>query len=518
MLTVAPISAQQRNQPRTGGTVVIAGGSDLQSMNSLVNADWWTSEFMLNALFLPLVRHNVDLTYAPALAESWRMVGDTAVIFRIRRDVRWHDGARTSAHDVKFTFDRVKDGATAFPNEDFFERWQSAVVVDSFTIRFSLRQHVDPLMGWTRTAIMPRHLLDSIPPARMRQAAFNRQPVGNGPFRFVSHRPNDRVVFEANPNFSRSLGGRPRLDRVIWRVIPENTAQFTEITTGAVDMVIGARAEQVKQLDARPDMRAILRQSQRYTMITWNGQREPLGDARVRRALTMGLNRPQMIALLRGGFAQPAASPIPPRHWAFDRAVTPLPHDPAGARRLLASAGYVDRDADGIVESPAGKPLELELQIVANNAFNRDIAEMVRSALADIGVKIVPRAIDFAVMIENISKVPRKFDGAFLTFTTDLKIGFTDAFHSKAIDGPFQSASYRNPELDQLLDQADVTTDRARATRLWSRVQRILRDDQPWTFLWWSPDMVVMRERVKGVEMDVRGALITLPRWWVAGN
>lgn len=519
ILTLGTVAPAQQARLRVGGTVVLAGASDLQNMNSLINTDWWTSQFIKNAVFLPLLRFNSDLTYAPALATSWRMLGDTAVLFRIRRDVRWHDGVRTSAYDVAFTFDRLKNEETAFPNTEFFENWQRAQVLDSFTIRFRIKKHVEPLIGWVETAIMPKHLLDSIPPARLRAAAFNKAPVGNGPFRFVSQRANDRWVFEANRSFSPSLGGRPRLDRVIWRVIPENTAQVAEITTGAVDFAITPRAEQVKELARRKDMRAIFRPAQRYTMIIWNGKRPPFNDARVRRALTMALNRKQMIAVLRGGYADIAVSPVPPGHWAFDKALTPLPYDPRAARRLLAAAGYSDRDHDGVVENAAGKPLEVELKVAANNAFNRDVGEMVRAGLSEVGVKVNVRPTDFPIMIKDISEPPRNFDAAFLTFTTDLKLAFSDAFHSRNLEGPFQSASYSNKELDRLLDRADLASNRAEATRIWHRVQRILRDEQPWTFLWWAPDMIVVRNRVRGVRMDVRGALITLPQWWVSrGN
>lgn len=518
LLASAPADAQKTARPHTGGTVVIAGSSDLQSLNSLVNSDAWTTEFINNALFLPLLRFNPNLSYAPALAESWRLIGDTAVLFKLRRDVRWHDGVPTSAYDVAFTFERAKDADTAFPNADFFDSWQSAQVLDSFTIRFRIKPHVEPLIGWALTAIMPKHLLDSIPAARMRQAAFNKHPVGNGPFRFVSQQANDRWVFEANPAFPRALGGRPYLDRVVWRIIPDNNAQVTAITTGEADVALAARAEQVKQLNARSDMRAVLRPSLRYAMITWNGKRPPLGDARVRRALTMGLNRQQIVNVLRGGYAQIATSPVPPAHWAYDKALPPLPYDPAGAKRLLAAAGYMDRDRDGVIESPSGKPLEVELKIAANNAFNRDVAEMVRSNLAEIGVKVLARPTDFPVLIKDISSVDRNFDGAFLMFSTDFRLGFADAFHSKAIEGPFQTASFKNAEMDRLLDRAEVTTNRAEAAKIWQRVQRILRDEQPWTFLWWAPDMIVVRERVKGVDMDVRGALTELPRWWVTSR
>jgi peptide/nickel transport system substrate-binding protein len=487
----------------------------LQSLNSIVNTDAWTREFIEHALFLRLLTLNPDLSYAPQLAQSYQLVGDTAVIFNLRRDVRWHDGRRTTAHDVAFTFERVKNEATASPHVEQFANWNAAQVLDSFRIRFSFQPHVEPLFAWTQLAIMPRHLLVSIPPAGLRQAAFNKRPVGNGPFRFVSQRANDRWVFEANRAFPAALGGRPYLNRIVWRVIPENTAQITEIRTGQVDMILGPRAENVQALDREPTMRAIIRPSNRYNMIVWNGKRPGLSDARVRRALTMALNRTELLKVLRRGYGSIAVSPIPAYHWSFDRALPPLPFDTPGARRLLTAAGWVDRNRDGVRENAAGQPLEIELQVVANNQFNRDLGELVRAQLQRVGVRINVRPIDFSVMIQNITDPARNYDAAYLQMSTDLVLNFHDAFHSSTLDNPFHATAYANPEVDRILEEATVTTDRQRAIQLWRRFQRIMRDDQPMTMTWWSPDLIVVRERLRGVSMDVRGALLTLPRWYV---
>ena len=511
-------STARAQTPRTGGTVVIAGGSDLQTMNSIVNADAWTKEFNENALFLRLITLNRDLTYAPQLAQSWRMIGDSGVVFNIRRDVRWHDGRRTSAHDVAFTFERVKNEETASPHVEQFAQWTRAQVIDSFTIRFTFKPHVEPMFAWSQMAIMPKHLLDSIPAARLRQAAFNKNPVGNGPYRFVSQRPNDRWVFEANRSFPAALGGRPRLDRVIWRVIPDNTAQIAEIRTGQVDMILGPRAENVATLDAEPSMRALIRPSNRYNMITWNGKREGLNDPRVRRALTLSMNRAEMLQVLRKGYGTIAISPIPPFHWAYDRNLQPLPFDTATAKRLLTTAGWVDRNRDGVRENAAGKPLEIELKVTANNQFNRDIGEMIRAQLERVGVKINVRPVDFSVMIQDITSPQRNYDAAYLQMSTDLVLNFHDAFHSSTVNDPFHATAYSNPQVDRILDQVMVTKDRKQAMALWSRFQKIMRDDQPMTMTWWSPDLIVVRERLQGVQMDVRGALVTLPRWHVTRN
>jgi len=505
-------------EPEYGGTLVIASSTDLDAANGLVSTEVLTQEIIRYALFLPLIGYDERLEYEPVLARSWEMIGDTAVVFRLRDDVRWHDGTPTTAYDVAFTFERAKDPATGFANAGYFERWTAVEVVDSFTVRFRIEPHPDPLAGWPFVAIMPRHLLDSIPPERMRQAEFNRKPVGNGPFRFVSQRANDRWVFEANPDFPEALGGRPYLDRVVWRVIPENSAQATELLTGGVDLILGPRAIHLAELDAAPGVRAIVKPSRKYQLIAWNGQRAPFDDARVRRALTLAIDRQEMLTVLRGGYGTLASGPITPAHWAHDSTVSPLPYDPAAARELLEAAGFRDRDGDGILEDAAGRDFSFALTIPAGNEYNRSVAEMVQADLAEVGIRMTVRPLDFAALVAAVTSPARDFDAVVMAWEHDFRLDLADLFHSRALDGPYQWGSYANPELDRLLDEASATADREAARRLWARVQEILRDDQPWTFLYYTPDLFAIRDRVHGVRMDVRGAFTTLPRWWVAAG
>lgn len=500
--------------PVYGGTLVIASSTDLDGANGLVTGEGRTQELLRGALFLTLIRVGPTLEYEPNLAESWEMLGDTAVVFRLRDDVHWHDGPRTTAYDVAFTYERARHPETAFPNASFFDGWGPAEVIDSFTIRFRVEPREDPLAGLPSFVILPRHLLDTIPPARLRTAAFNRNPVGNGPFRFVSQRPNDRWVFEANPNFPEGLGGRPYLDRVVWRVIPDAQAQVTELRAGTVDLVYGVRADQLAELDARPDLRAVVRPTRKYQFIGWNTRRWPLGDPRVRRALSLAIDRETMLHALRGGYGQLAIGPIEPSHWAFADDLEPLPHDPDAARALLAEAGFADRDGDGVLEDATGAEFSISLH-TPNTEYNRNVAEKVQSDLARVGVRLEVRLLDFATVIGDVFSDRRAFDAVILAWEAGLRPGeLRDLFHSARLDGQFQISSYANPEVDRIIDEASRITERAAAAPLWRRLQEILRDEQPWTFLYYTPDLYVVNERVRGVTMNVHGTFETLARWW----
>lgn len=506
------------NAPSFGGTLVVAASADLDFANSLVSREAYTQDLIQNILFLPLLRYDPALGYEPRLARSWEVIGDTVVVFRLRDDVRWHDGVPTTAHDVAFTFERARDPATAFAHSRDFQFWRTAEVVDSFTIRFEIEPHPDPLASWPQLAIMPRHLLDTIPPERLRLAAFNRRPVGNGPFRFVSATANDRWIFAANDSFPEELGGRPYLDRFVWRVIPESAARRTELLTGGVDLALGVAGRDLIALRQTPGVRAVIRPSRKYQALIWNGKRKPFDDPRVRRALTHAIDRQELLDALRGGYGELGIGPVFPGHWAFDSTLAPLPFDTAAARALLAEAGFEDRNGDGRLDDPAGKPFEFELSVPAGNEYSRNVAEVVQAQLARIGVGVKIQLLEFGVLTGRITAPERRFDAVFLGWESGFQLGHLNGlFHSAALSGPFQFASYRNPVVDSILDEVDGL-ERAEALPLWRRFQEIFVEEQPWTILYYVPDLAAVSETVQGVEPDIRGYFVGVPRWWKRGG
>jgi peptide/nickel transport system substrate-binding protein len=511
-------ATSDRDPSRYGGTIVVANNSDIENMNPLVSMDRYTQEVNRYLLFLPLIRYDAELDYEPVLAERWELLGDTGVVFHLRRDVRWHDGQLTTARDVVFTYERATDPQTAFPNASYFQHWTGVEAPDSFTVRFSFTPHLDPLGVLPFLPIVPAHLLDSIPAANMRQAAFNKRPVGNGPFRFVEHRTNDRTIFVANPDFPESLGGRPYIERIVYRPIPDATAQIAELTAGSADMILTPRAAEYPGLVERPGIRGIQRPGRQGANVMWNGRVPPLDDPNVRRALTHAMDRPTILQTLRAGYGELAVGPIGPYHWSYNGGVTPVPFSRDSAIALLDAADIVDRNGDGIRDLPNGRPFQIELKMPAGSAINRDMAEMIRSQLAEVGVRVTTQPTDGAVLFQDITGARRNFQAVIMGWESDFRVNLRDAFHSDAYDGIYQSASYRNPRVDLLIDSVSRTVRREDATPVYTELQRILRDEQPWTFLYYYPDLVLVRDRLQGVEMDIRGAFTNITRWYVTAE
>lgn len=512
---------------RYGGTAVVGNISEIpDGMNSLVSSDYVANQHQVFVNLMTLIRFSDDIEPVPYLATSWEVSDDVdELTFRLRDDVFWHDGEKTTAYDVAFTYLRATDPETAFPNSaqwDHYVRGPDGVeVVDSFTVTLRLRPHAEFLDVWRSTAILPRHLLEGVPAVELRQHPYgSRCPVGNGPFRFVEHRQDDRWVFAANPAFPEELGGRPYLDRYVYRVIPEQTTLLTELLTGGIDVYIAPRPDQVAAIQESDSLTLLHFPFRDYVFVGWNSRRPQLADARVRRAITMATNRQEIVDALLSGYGQIANAGIPPFHWAYDPSLAEaLPYDPEAARALLDEAGWSDRDGDGVRENAEGLPLAISIKYNQGNQQRQDIAEIMQAQLAHVGIAVTPQVVEWATLLSQINTPDlRDFDGVVMAWVNEFKVDDSDLFHSRKIDEPVAWAGLRDERMDQILDTLPLISDREDAIPYFREYQRRLLEVQPFTYFFFRERLEGLHQRLRDVRMDVRGEWVNLKDWWVPGD
>ncbi|HYH79828.1 MAG TPA: ABC transporter substrate-binding protein, partial [Longimicrobium sp.] len=511
-------AAAAAGPPQTGGMAVLAVTSDFQAFNPVVNTHATTDDVIRFMLFTPLIQYDARLNPVPWLAQRWEL-SDTAVVFHLRNDVKWHDGRPVTAEDVKFTFDLAKDTTTAsLIGSAYLALVKSATVIDPHTIRFSFTApHAQALddFWW---APIPKHLLESTPGAQLSQAAYNRQPVGSGPFKFTAWKPNETLTLEANTAFPAGLGGRPKLDRVVFRIIPEPTTMVTELVNGTTD-VIGwtLQPDQAAQVQAQPGLTLKHYPSREFTYLAWNGTRAPFNDPAVRRAMGMAIDRASIIKGLMRGFAVPASGMIP--DWSpMSSRTPPPPFDVNGARQALAQAGWVDSDRDGIVEKN-GKPLRFVLMVNTANRTHQDMAQVLQQELKAVGADIEVRTQEFQTMLRQFKS--RDYDAVIANWSLDtFKVDPTPLFSCEQARVPNSAnrTGYCNPQADALMAQGLRGTEPAQVKQTWAQYSQILQQDQPVTFLFWSEDMAGVGPRLQGVEMDARSKLANVKDWWIPAD
>jgi peptide/nickel transport system substrate-binding protein len=510
-----------------GGTAVLGAIGEMpDGMNALVSTNYDGAQAQENVNLMTLVRFNEQLQFVPYLAESWEVNADnTELTFRIRNDVYWHDGTRTSAYDVEFTYLRATDPETAFPNAAYWTRYvtgdQGIDVVDSTTVVVRMQPHAEFLDPWRALPIMPEHLLGDTPPAELRQHPYGMLcPVGNGPFVFERHEDNALWSFTRNPAFPEALGGPPYLERYVFRIIPEMTTLLTELLTGAIDFYEAPGPDQVEQIEESAELEVRDFEFRGYDLVGWNERRPQLADARVRRAITLATNRDEILTVIRRGYGVIANSGVPPFHWAYmPELADSLRYNPEQAAALLDEAGWVDRNGDGVRENEAGDRLEIVIKYNLGNQQREDIAQIMQAQLALVGIAVTPQVVEWGTLLEQInSPEQRDFDGVVIGWVTDFKINDHDLFHSRAIDEPFGWSGTHDPEMDRLIDTLQVVVDRAEALPLWKEYQNRLVAVQPYTYLYHVQRLAGLNRRLQGVTLDARGELASIRDWWIPAD
>ena len=508
---------QQWPEERYGGVAVVGSVADLRGLGISATADVAGSQHQGFVTHMTLVEFDENLQLQPYLAESWEFSEDgTALTFHLRDDVVWHDGVPTTAEDVAFTFRTLSNPASGYPNQSFFQQYlpgeEGVEVLDPHTVRFRFKPHADAMELWRATAIFPAHILGNIPVDSLARHVYGSTcPVGNGPFRFYSRSPGESWTFLANPAFPEGLGGRPPLDRYVYRAIPEHASLMTSLVSGGIDAFVQMLPSQAAQAQAHPDIEFWSFPYPSIFLVVWNSRVPGLSDARVRRALTLGIDRATIIQAVQGGGATLINTGVPPVHWAFDSDLADsLSYDPAGARQLLDEAGWMDRDGDGIREDAAGNRLEIEL-VSNTNDERRDVSEHMRVQLQEIGVALNPIFMDFTAYAARLNELD--FEGAFVTFELGFRIDERDLFHS---EGGWPLSGTSDPELDRYLDTIPLIPDTVEAYPVWQAYQRRILAVQPYTFLYSAHRRDGVNKRIRGVTMDKRGDWASIRRWWIA--
>jgi peptide/nickel transport system substrate-binding protein len=513
-----PPPATGDGAPARGGTVVVGGLGDVLSWNPYLAEDQTTVE-ILSLVYPSLAVEQVDYqdhppSFAPSLATGWELSADgLELTFSLDPRARWSDGVPVTAEDVAFTFRTQRDPDVAWLGSDAKDAILEVAVVDAHTVRFRFdRAYPYQLMDANEGPIIPAHAWGGIPYPQWRDVDWGERVVSAGPFRKASHRPQQELVLERSDGYWRD--GRPYLDRVIWRPMPSRTPLLAQLLTGDIDLVNGLDPADAERVAADPRLRVVGFPDRGYSQIRWNLRRPHLADRRVRRALTMAIDRQAIIDVVYLGRARPSVGPVISAMWAFNRSLQPVAFDPAGARRLLAEAGWVDSDGDGTLDRD-GVELAFELLTNSENDLRQDICLLVEQNLARVGVAARPRFVEWGTMLAL--ETGGDFDAIVSGWIEPTLIDLGPLWHSAPPGEPtLNSVGYANPEVDRLLEAAAEAATFAEQKPLFDRIQALIVDDQPYTFLAETERLVGINARVRGAVINDASPYFNLDEWYVA--
>lgn len=445
----------------------------------------------------PLITLNPDGSIAPRLATEWEFVEPTRLRFTLREGVTFHDGTPFNADAVKFTWDRALF-------DEPIGRWKGLAgpiaaveVVDEYTVDIVTETPYGPLL-LTSTMVYT----GVVSPAAVEQFGdqYGRNPVGTGPFRFVEWRTNDRIVIDANDDYWR---GRPALDRVVFRVVPEDGARMLALRAGEVDMVLNPPPSELATFQSDPNFAVSTADSVQVFYLGFNLDAPVVSDVRIRRAVHHALDIPLIVESILEGGASVATSVISPGvlgHSDMNLGER-YPYDPDAAIALLEEAGYT-QDREGMMERD-GEPLILDV-LPASGRYPQDlaVAEVIQEYLRQVGIRAELDVFDWATTFPLSQEDPLQYDlvsFAWLTTTTDADYTLFSNFHSGELPpDSWNKYRYSNPQVDEWLEQARASVDTEERLELYAQVQDALAEDLPSIPVYNTNEVVVHSAALQG--------------------
>ena len=543
-------SSKDVGKPVTGDWLVIHSLSDPEVLNPLTSSDSASSEvdgYIFESL---LTREPRTLALKPyvALARPEISQDKLTYTFKIRQDVRFQDGRPLTGEDVLFSVKAIK---CPFVNAPFlrvyFNSLVDAELVDPYTIRFVTKEpyflNESVLGGIT---LLPRHYYDpqnllrqvtvrqlsedpAKLPAEVKQFGeqfnrnYNRNPLGSGPYRFTTWRTGAEIELRRDRDYwgnGKAGIDQPHVNRLKFRVVNNMDAALIRLKSGSLDYMEALQPVQAVRGTNSARFRREFKKYEyfapAYSYIGWNNDHPIFRDKRVRQAMTYMTNRKQIVKSILFGLGEVVDGPIYLFRPEYDKNLKSYPFDPQKGLALLREAGWQDTDGDGILDKVIdGKktPLRFEIKVNSGNAVRESVALVLMDELKKHGIAASVRQLDWTIFLNDVKN--HQFDAVVLGWA--MSTTEPDAYQvwhsSQAANKGSNAISYKNPRVDQILEQYRREFDEKKRIQLYKEFQEILSDEQPYTFLYVSKSVSAVDRRFAGVEVFPDG--LRPIDWWV---
>lgn len=498
--TPAAAQADDFACPSTGGTLITAITDDPVSLNGIYANDG-ASVSVLSYVFNPLTLggENWGTEIKGDLAESWETSDDGLTwTFHLHQGVLWHDGQELTAEDVVYTFQTIQTSEEDIaPFRPRFMQGGEPIqfeATDKYTVVATLNAPNASFFTDISVPIVPKHALEG---QDLREGPFNRAPIGSGPFKVVAWNTAESIVLEANENYFR---GRPCIDRLIFRIIPDEQAQVAALQTGEVDFLPGVPGASVAALENNPDFTVSVAEQDSLFQMFFNLANPKFQDVRVRQALMIAIDRQAVVDIARQGYGVVHNS-------HFDHTVPfyrqdkqgGYDYDPERAGQLLDEAGISDTNGDGIRDLN-GEPWVLHIVSFAGGFRDYSkFAVAVQAFWTDIGVQTELELRDLSTMVEQIYQ-ERKVDKPFEVMTSGWSVigpepnSYANFYMWTDALGP-NIPNYRNEEVNSLFEQARIESDFDTRMALYEQIEAILWEELPTLPLYRNTEPAVISSR-----------------------
>lgn len=465
--------------PVDEGTLVIALPGAPAGIDPRLAVDAY-GEQVLQMTHAFLIKRDPAGNPVPDLAESWEVRSSTEIVFRLRKDARFHNGREVTSADVRYTFGWILDPKNRSPHRSTYGNISRIETPDPRTVVFRLRAPFAPFLVGMARGIVPEG-----------SGARGYTPVpGAGPYKVDDFQPDESITLS---RFNGYHARPPAIAKVVVKFIPDSNVRFLELKKGSVNFVLnGIDPDLLPAAVADPSLEMEEAPGSNVSYLGFNLRDRILSDARVRRAVALAIDREAIVRTIWKGHADLADSILAPGFWAHAEGLPPLRHDLAEAKRLLDRAGYRDPDGDG------PKPRFTLTYKTSQNELRRRIAAVLQEQLRQAGIAVEVQSREWGTFFSDIRSGNFQLYGLTWVGIADPDI-FHYAFHSRQV--PPEGANrgrYANAELDRLVEEGRRELSRSKRKEIYRKVQLLLSRDLPVIPLWVNRNILVRDRRLAG--------------------
>jgi peptide/nickel transport system substrate-binding protein len=498
--------------PEEGDWLIYHLGAEPGTLNPITATDAAAStidDYIYESL---LKRDEKTQQLVPLLAESWDISENhLTYTFYLKKNIRWQDGVPFTAKDVLFSYERIQDPKVdAAHLRNYYRDIEKLELIDDYTVRYQYRMpYFLALEFCGGIPIVPAHLFKESDD--FNQHPIGRQPLGTGPYRMKSWETGKEIVLERDHGY---WGEKPHLDRVVFKFITEPTVALQVLKQNGLDLMGLLPIQWAKQTQTKrfqDSFQKLKYYQPTYSYIGWNMRKPLFQDKRVRKAMTMLMERKLILEKILFGLGTIVTGPFYVNSPDYDRSIQQYPYDPKAALQLLHEAGWEDRDGDGILDR-GSLPFEFEFLVSAGSKIREQVATILQENLKQVGIRMQIRRLEWAVFIQRIQA--HDFDACALGWSMGWEQDPFQVWHSSQAEKGSNFVGFINEQADRIIETARQEFDAEKRHRLYHQFHEIVHEEQPYTFLFTAESLVAVDRRFANVQVYPLGLA---PReWWVS--
>ena len=479
-------------------TLNLSMGSSPSRLNPILANDSASSE-IADWLFNGLFKYDKDGNPTEDLALSYTFETETKLLIKLKQNVKWHDGVEFTAEDVVFTYNTILDPKVFNSIKSNYKQVQSVKALDKYTLEIIYKKAYFKALEIWMVGILPKHLLKD--EKDLMTSSFNKNPIGTGSYILNSFKVGQDIRLKANDNY---FEGRPKIDEILYKFIPDPNTSFLFLKQKKLDLAGLTPLQIDRQIDDefKDSFKIIEKPSFSYSYVGLNLKNEKFKDIRIRKALSLAINRQELVDILFFGHGKVSNGPFLPGGFAYNDKVKPIVQNILEAKKLLKEMGYDQNN-----------PFTFEIVTNTGNDTRINAAQILQYQLAKADIHMKIRVMEWQAFLNTIVH-PRNYEAILLGWSLSLMPDAYPLWHSNSDKtGSFNLVSYSNPEVDKLIEEGSVTVEREKLSKIYKKIFKKITDDIPYLFLYIPNGITVINKDIKNVEPSFIGITHNQKDW-----